>query len=72
MSLKKGILVLSLIVFLLWLSLIAVLLFVDSVVLNYVSISWLRSTLGITIYFAWLIAWYLIIKNMFRHKVKQK
>jgi len=71
MSLRKGILVLSLIVSLLWLSLIAALLFVDMVILNYIGISWLRSILGIAVYFTWLIAWYLILKGMFRYKVGQ-
>ena len=71
MGLRKGILVLSLIVSLLWLSLIAVLLFVDIVILNHISASWLRSILGIATYFTWLIAWYLILKGMFRYKVEQ-
>ncbi len=71
MGLKKGVLVLLLIVSSLWLSLIAVLLFVDVVILNYIGASWLRSILGMAVYFTWLVAWYLILKSIFRYKVGQ-
>ena len=57
MSLIKGIATLASLLIFIWASLLGIILFIDTVVFSLIDKSWLRSILGMGLYFLWVLAW---------------
>ncbi|RLE92236.1 MAG: hypothetical protein DRJ46_01170 [Thermoprotei archaeon] len=70
MKVLKVTLVIGGIIVALWVSLIAVVIFVERIVLVFIGTSVLRSIVGLSLYFLWLALWFFIIKAFINFLLK--
>ena len=70
MKVLKVTLVIGGIIVALWVSLIAVVIFVERIVLVFIGTSVLRSIVGLSLYFLWLALWFFAIKAFINYLLK--